>query len=252
MKLTICFAKLLLILLSLNSDGFAITFPYPDISSNIRESDLVVTGKVVKRTTVFNQRADSIGNLYTVEIDKVLYVTPEIASDIFKASDLEQINSKLKRRTNKRILVFLEGGLSLHGPSYYMKGEPILFFFKLSDLPTTYPNGYVSHDWLPVNRKIVKMDKLFFEATTGTGHSTLSLKEDRRKQKAKRRLPIVEALGGALSLPNEAHVESRLRELTAHENPLLAGYAQSLLDDLIREKNRPTAPSKRLRNDANR
>ena len=252
MRLKIRFATLLITLFSLNSVGFAIIFPYLDIGEYIRESDLVVTGKVVERTTVFNRRADSIGNLYTVAIDKVLYVTPEFASDIFRASDLEQINSRLIRRTSKGILVFLEGGLSLHGPIYYRKDEPILFFFKISDLPTTYPNSHVIHNWLPVNRKIVKMDKLFFEATTRTTHSTLVLKEDRKRQKAKRRLPIVEALGGALSLPNEARVESRLRELTTHENPLLAGYAQNLLDDLIREKNSSTPPSKRVRNDVNR
>ena len=251
MTLKIRFVTLLITLFSLSSVGFAITILYTDISSNIRKSDLVVTGKVVKRTTVFNQRAD-LGDLYTVAIDKVLYVTPKIASDIFRASDLEQINSRLKRRTSKRILVFLEGGLSLDSPIYFLEDEPILFFFRISDLLRTYPDSYVSHSWLPVNRKIAKIDKLFFEATTGTGDSTLILKKDRRKQKAKRLLPIVEALGGALSLPNEARVVSRLRELTTHKNPLLVGYAQNLLDDLIREKNSATSPSKRVGNDANR
>ena len=86
------------------------------------------------------------------------------------------------------------------------------------------------------------MDKLFLEATTGTLHSTLGLK----------RLPIVELLGAALSLPNEARVELRLRKLTTHKNPLLAGYAQNLLDDLIREKISSTPPSKRVKNDVNR
>ncbi len=145
MKLKIRLATLLFTFFSLNSVGFAITIPYPHISSNIRESDSVATRNVAKRTTVISRGVDSIGNLFTVEIDKILYVTPEIASDVFRTSDLEQINSRLKRRASNRILAFFEGELGLHSPLYYMRDERMLFFFKISDLPKSYPNSCVSH-----------------------------------------------------------------------------------------------------------
>ena len=205
-----------------------------EIYDFVLESDVVLTGVTVKGRWVSNPSEQNSARFYTVRADNVLYATPEIRESIFSTDDLNQINETLKRKKNTDFLIFTRGKASISGPSFPAK-YTCLFFLKVSDFPTEFPDSYldghmdrfshgqqVSRSHMPVASL---NEEFFFEPTYNSIDCTRNLKLKHQKNW----LPYTETLGAALSIPNQARKEERLRELTHDKDPILAQNAQGAL-----------------------
>lgn len=211
-----------------------------DIDDFMAKSDLVAIGSVAKKTSVYsNDSRDQsqyyLGKYCRIRVDKVLYAESEIAEAIFAANDLKHINVDLKRHAPKHIFVF---GMPLHiikwGPKKnsiagsisdvaYIRDTEYLFFFKISKFPEQFPNSYL---YDPGRTPVASLDQpFFFEAAIPTRDSTRNLKFHREVEW----LPYVETLSEALSIPDQARKEERLRELSRDKDPILAQNAQNAL-----------------------
>ena len=210
-----------------------------DVHRFMDRSDLVVTGAVVKRMVVFNDRGESagfLGNYYPVRVDQVIFADPEIAEAIFSSDNLKRINANLKRRKPMHIFVFHQHpmGSGIGWPKYFPDME-FLYFFKVSKFPDKFPNSYVydSSSASESQRRIpvANLDQpFFFQAASDSRDCTRNLKNKREAEW----LPIAEALGEAMSIPNLTRKERSLRQLTQHKNPDIAGNAQSALDTFLK------------------
>lgn len=242
MKIKLCVTSILLVACCMNSVSHAgHDARLVDIDRFLEKSDLIVIGSVLSRSIVFTGDGDVLGGYHCVKVEKVLYVESEIAEAIFAANDLKRINADLKRGEPEHIYVFgipisvaMSGskkiaiGGSMSDPTYFLDTEH-LFFFKISELPEKYPNSILydpgkseSQGMTPVS----SLDQpLFFEAAIPTRDSTRNLKNKRQSKW----LPYVETLTDALSIPNQAQKEKRLRQLADGEDPILAQIAGTTL-----------------------
>ena len=214
-----------------------------DVHRFMDRSDLVITGLVVQTNTIHSriilrgeERAKYLGHFISIEIDRVLYAEPEIAEAIFSTNDIKRINTDLKRSKPKHITVFHHHpmGAGIGWPKYFPDME-FLYFFKVSKFPDKFPNSYVydSSSASESQRRIpvANLDQpFFFQAASDSRDCTRNLKNKREAEW----LPIAEALGEAMSIPNLTRKERSLRQLTQHKNPDIAGNAQSALDTFLK------------------
>lgn len=242
MKIKLCVTSFLIAVCCLNSASHAgYDARLVDIDSFLEKSDLIVIGSVLTRTIMFTGDGDVLGNYHRVKVDKVLYVESEIAKAIFAANDLKRINADLKRGEPEHIYVFgipisvvMSGskknaiGGSMSDPTYFLDTEH-LFFFKISELPEKYPNSILYDPGKSESQGMTPVSSLdqpfFFEAAVPTRDSTRNLKNKRQSKW----LPYVETLTDALSIPNQAQMEKRLRQLSDGEDPILAQIAGTTL-----------------------
>ena len=236
MRIKIWFALFFFAIYCLSSVSYAFRAArLVDIASFLEKSDLVVIGSVVKRSMICTDifLADEIrpiyfGSLITIKIGQVLYAEPEIVDAIFSTHDRKRLNADVKRTKPKHILVFDQIGGGMSGPMY-IRDRECLFFFKISQFLEKSPYSYLYETTMSGSQRktpIVSLDQPFlFEAAIPTMDSTRNLKN---KPDAKW-LPYVEALCEALSIPNQARKEERLRELARDKNPILAQIAYTTL-----------------------
>lgn len=217
-----------------------------DIDDFMAKSDIIVLGTVVKKVSVYSndnrgKPVYSLGKYCRIRVDKVLYVESEIAEAIFAANDLKRINVDLKRNTPNHIFVF---GMPLHtikwspkknsivgsiSDAAYIRDTEYLFFFKISKFPEQFPNSYLYDPGASESQRRTPVASLdlpfFFEAAIPTRDSTRNLKFNREAEW----LPYVETLCEALSIPNQARKDERLRELAQDKNRIMAQNARSAL-----------------------
>lgn len=241
------FSQFLVTLVCLSSSCYAHFWAPPTrIHEFVRKSDLVVIGTVVKDQSVMNPaKGDGdisklfIGALFTVRVDKVLYGRAEITQSIFSTSDLQRINSTLKRNPRKKslnIYAFHQSELAWGlGMPTYRENRPQLFFFKVSKFPTNFPSNTLIYDGSQEYERESQIptvaslkEKFYFEATSGTVDSTWDL----TNKKEKEWVPIVEALGEVMSVPDLTQREQKLRELLNHDDVLLASNAEAALGEI--------------------
>ena len=255
MRLRYCFFSLLIILICACPLCFShFAAPPQTIHEYVEKSDFVVIGTVVKYFSVMKSPTGHepnlnlfIGSLHSVRVDKVLYGDREINQHIFATDSLKRINRILESNTKKKpmfISAFHQKGLAFGiGMPSYTRNQPRLFYFKVSKFPTDFPESTlisdpsIEYDSISQIRTITSLkERFYFEATTDTIDSTWNLKSKHKEEL----LPIVEALGQAMSIRNQSKKEHSLRRLCDSKDLLLAENARRALLNIRRTKKKQT------------
>ena len=212
-----------------------------EIYKFLTASDLIVTGFVVTDTLVVNRLSkksgplgEFIASLHTVQVDKVLYVERKIKEAVFFKDDAKRVDLTNSWRKPNRILV-----VDLHQPgrkwlTTYFTDPSYLFFLKVSDLPTKYPESYL-YDHFSDSSKVTTVaslnERFLFEPALDSINSTRHLGDKHEKSW----LPYIEVLGEAMSIPDLQRKKRRLVELSNNSDETLASNARNLLA-ILRER----------------
>jgi hypothetical protein len=241
---------ILIVLFIPNSLTYAITMPL-QIHELVDKSDLVVIGTVTRSQVVIND-IDSqdivgpetmLGDIFAIQIDKVLYGKEEFLQEIFFEGRIGNINRNLKRsRKRKPVNLFAyRSGQTRHTEgAVYFENKSQLFFLAVSKFPATLPDTTIilDEDWSPNGSQsqiLTKSDlteKFYFEASFPDRQSTWLL--SRKKQKRMR--PTVETFCEVMSIPNLAQREQKLRGLLNHDDVLLASNAEAALREIENDR----------------
>ncbi len=241
MKVRSCFITLLALFLFLSSATHAyMPARMSAIPQFIEKSDVAMIGFVRKEFCAYHRSPGFSGGIYSVEVERVLYATPEVMDSVFADGDLERINAGLKRDTSKRIFVIAPqigiGG----GIPEILPNRAYLFFFKFSNLLTEFPKLLIKDlgmyiynpplDYRPVD---TLNQEIFFQLT-------FDVKDCARRLGAKRKdddwLPVMEAVGPIMSNPNQAEKLRVLGVLAQRKNCRIARTAQSIWETLEFER----------------
>lgn len=234
---------ILMVLFIPNSLTYALT-RLLNIHELVGKSDLVVIGTVTKSQVVINDidardivgPEKMLGDIFAIQVDKVLYGKEEIKQEIFSENHIGDINRNLKRKGKRKPvkLFAFRGEQTRHFEgAVYFENKSQLFFLAVSKFLATLPGTTIilDGDWSPHGSQsqiLTKSDlteKFYFEASYPDGQSTWLL--SRKKQKRMR--PTVEAFCEVMSIPNIAQREQRLRGLLNHNDVLLASNAEQAL-----------------------
>lgn len=236
---------ILIVLFIPNSLIYAITMPL-QIHELVDKSDLVVIGTVTRSQVVIND-IDSqdvgpetmLGDIFAIQVDKVLYGKEEFLQEIFFEGRIGNINRNLKRsRKRKPVNLFAyrsEQTRHTEGAVYF-ENKSQLFFLAVSKFPATLPDTTIilNEDWSPhgcQSQILTKSDlteKFYFEASFPDRQSTWLL--SRKKQKRMRL--TVETFCAVMLIPNLAQREQKLRGLLNHDDVLLASNAEAALREI--------------------
>ena len=237
MKLYSWFSKLVILVMLFMpiSLTHAITMAL-EIHELVDESDIVVIGTVTDSQLVSNNVSTqsmldrTLGTLYGIHVDKVLYGKEAVKQGIFSESDTGIINMNLKRnckRSPLKIFAFQSSPLNFSEGATYYQNRSQLFFLKVSEFPTSLPETAVIVSWSPIQRlsKSDLTETYYFEAGFGIRQSTWDLAEQQQRTE----LPTVEAFCAVMSISDPVQREQRLRGLLNDDDTLLARNARGAL-----------------------
>ena len=259
MRTQLFLVTLSIVFYCLSAVCFAFRFVYHtgEIYNLIENSDLVIVGSVENGHLV--DGANSSAFLYTVLVDKVLYVNPaklQIGEAIFSTDDLERINRTLSRSTPKHIYAIQplpSGGM---GSPMYFPDTEFLYFFKVSDFLNETPNSYLgppmdlflerNQPVSPNRTQVASLNQeFFFEATIISREATLNL--TRQEKYTAEWLSYTETLGKAMSIHNLEQKERRLVKLSKSSDGILAYNAKRHLRTLRKAIQREQLRARQVR-----
>ena len=238
---------ILIVLFIPNFLTYAITTPL-HIHELVDKSDLVVIGTVTRSQVIINDidaqdiiigPETMLGDIFAIQIDKVLYGKEEILQEIFFEGRIGNINRNLKRNRKRKpvnLFAFRSEQTRHTEGAVYFENKSQLFFLAVSKFPATLPDTTIilDEDWSPHGRqsqiltKSDLMEKFYFEASFPDRQSTWLL--SRKKQKRMR--PTVETFCEVMLIPNLDQREQKLRGLLNHDDVLLASNAEAALREI--------------------